>query len=239
MAWFVYLFDYRFKFTNKTTGYTIVDYNFDDFTMAPGVHPIWKKIPAIKRAYEEHPEAEWVLWLDLDVMLMTAALPLSTNLLAPSVLEKKLLRDFHPAGGLNRTTSSTTKAEDINLIFSCDYNGVNAGIMLFRRSKWTEMLLDMWLDSFYIQQTWQAREQDALVHMLAEHDVFWKHTGIVESRALNAYAFAGEDDWHEGDLFVHFAGCWVENICASQWEKFWAMRSPVPLKYLQGVRQFP
>jgi len=220
-------------------GYTLVDYDFDDFTMASGVHPIWKKIPAIKRAYDEHPEAEWVLWLDLDVMLMTAALPLSTTLLAPSVLQKKLLRDYTVQGRLNRTTSSHPKAEDVNLIFACDQNGLNAGIMLFRRSKWTETLLDMWLDPFYIQQTWPGREQDALVHMLAHHDMFWDHAGVVSPRDLNPNGFNGDSGWHEGDLLVHFAGCWVDDICVSQWEKFWAMRSPVPMQYLQGSRQFP
>jgi len=221
------------------TGYTLVDYSFDDFPLPDNVHPIWKKIPAIKRAFAANPAAEWVLWLDLDVILMTASLPLSTHLLAPSVLQQKLLPSFPILGSSTRITPAAPNATAVDLIFACDWSGVNAGVMLLRRSAWTEMLLDLWMDPLLIAQDWPAREQEALVHLLDKHDSIWDHVGVVSQRDLNANAFEDEKaGWHEGDLLVHFAGCWVNGECEAHWEEFWRRRSPVPVRYLQGVREW-
>lgn len=171
---------------------------------------------------------------------MTAALPLSTNILAPSVLEERLLRNFTiPGHSINRITKEDMSAEDVNLIVTTDMNGVNAGVMLFRRTKWTAMLLDLWMDPLLIEKNFEGREQDALVHLMNHHDHIFDHVGVVDQRAINAYGFDGDWGYHEGDLLVHFAGCWVQNMCESQWEKYWTMRSPVPVMYLQGDRQFP
>jgi len=172
---------------------------------------------------------------------MTASLPLSTHLLAPSILQQKLLPSYilpSSFNSTNRITPAAPNATAVDLILACDWAGVNAGVLMLRRSAWTDMLLDMWMDPLLIAQDWPAREQDALVHLLDKHDSIWEHVGVVTQRDLNANAFESEDGWHEGDLLVHFAGCWVQNECEVNWEKFWRRRSPVPVRYLHGVREW-
>lgn len=133
-------------------GYTLENYNFDDFSVEEGVHVIWKKILAIKRAFDNNPDAEWVFWLDLDVILMTSHIPLSTYLLAPSVLQSHLLLNTSIMGNSERVTPYDQSAKDVDLIMAQDHNGPNAGVMLLRRSEWTETLLDLWMDPLFIAQ---------------------------------------------------------------------------------------
>jgi len=181
------------------------------------------------------------MWLDLDVILMSADLPLSTAILAPSVLEQKLLRDYAIPYS-NRVTRSNMTAEDVDLIVTGDQNGLNAGVLLFRRCKFTEMLLDLWMDPLLIEHNFRRREQDALVHLIEHHDHIFNRVGYVEQRAINAYGYDDATGWHEGDLLVHFAGCWtgwLGGICASQWEKYWSRRTVVAEAALVGQRQFP
>jgi len=53
----------------------------------------------------------------------------------------------------------------------------------------------------------------------------------MKQRVANAYSEGGEEmAWHEGDLVVHFAGCWVSNSCRERWDTFWAKRSEVPAR---------
>jgi hypothetical protein len=33
--------------------------------------------------------------------------------------------------------------------------------------------------------------------------------------------------WFEGDLVVHFAGCWVNDQCQQRWAEFWGKRDTV------------
>lgn len=52
--------------------------------------------------------------------------------------------------------------------------------------------------------------------------------GLVQQRVLNAYPVGGEEMvWHDGDLVVHMAGCWVNDKCNEWWEEFWAKREIV------------
>lgn len=201
----------------------------------PG-HAVWKKIAAIKQAFLDNPKAEWVWWLDLDAIIMTAHAPLSTHLLHPSVLDKKLLRGepLHH-NRLRNTTLLDTKVEDVDLIYAQDQNGLNAGSLFFRRSNWTDRLLDIWTTpQMMLNFSAGFREQDALAYLLNTHDEVFNHTGLVDARWFNAY----KDAWRTNDLVVHFAGCYAPFACRHSWERFWALRSPVPTKFLQAVRSF-
>ncbi|KAI5195632.1 hypothetical protein E4T38_08932 [Aureobasidium subglaciale] len=218
-------------------GYTFYQVDFDELDFSGPV--VWKKILAIQKAFAAHPEAEWIWWLDLDAIIMTPNVALSTYLLHPSVLEKRLLKDVvvkhTPHNG------SSVAAEDVNLIIAQDHNGLNAGSLFLRRGAWTRMLLDAWTDPYVIEHHKdKGKEQDALIHFVKEYDEVLNHTGFVDQHIMNAYHVGGEHmKWQEGDICVHFAGCWVANACNEVFEKRWSTRTTVPEKYLKAPRQFP
>ncbi|GAB7354565.1 hypothetical protein MBLNU459_g5018t1 [Dothideomycetes sp. NU459] len=220
-------------------GYTFYPINMSEIDFP--AHAIWKKIPAIKQAFAANPEAKWVWWLDLDAIIMTAHIPLSTYLLADSVLEQKLIRNM-TVDNINRTLShEDLHAQDVNLIISQDGNGLNSGSMFFRRGDWTDMLLDAWTDPYVMEHHLKAKmEQDALVHLVDTYEEVANHTGLIEQHIFNAYAQGGpEMRWQEDDIAVHFAGCWVDKTCTARWERLWSMRSPVPKEQLKSPRLFP
>jgi hypothetical protein len=67
-------------------------------------------------------------------------------------------------------------------------------------------------------------------HLARHHSVFRQHLGIIKQRVANAYSEGGNEmGWQDGDLLVHFAGCWVSDSCSERWESFWARRGKVPL----------
>ena len=66
----------------------VVDLN--DFEIASIPNPVWAKIPAISRAFNTYPEAEWVWWLDADAIIMTSHIDLYEHLLNPTALQRHL-----------------------------------------------------------------------------------------------------------------------------------------------------
>jgi hypothetical protein len=145
---------------------------------------------------------------------MTPNVDLSTLLLSPqsmySILRKGEAYQLRGAGREGVfDLPEDPDTEQINLLISGDHNGINAGSFFLRRSAWTDMFLDLWLDPFYIDQTWPGKEQDAIIHMLRYHKFVKDHVGILPQRSINAYSEGDENmRWHKGDLVVHFAGCW-------------------------------
>lgn len=132
-----------------------------------GAHPVWAKLPAIAETFETYPEAQWVWWLDLDAILMTPTVDLNKLLLSHDVLKEKILKneDINNSGG-GKSGIFTLKEVDvknIDLIFSQDQNGINAGSFFIRRSQWSRGFLDMWADPLFVLRDWQGQEQDTVV----------------------------------------------------------------------------
>lgn len=147
-------------------GYKYHFLNISKFDIAPA-HPVWGKLPAIAETFETYPDAQWVWWLDLDAILMTPTVDLNKLLLSHEALNKQLQKGelLNNSGG-GKSIVSTLKNPDvgnIDLIFSQDQNGINAGSFFIRRSEWSRNLLDMWADPFFVMRTWLGREQDAMV----------------------------------------------------------------------------
>lgn len=75
-------------------------------------------------------------------------------------------------------------------------------------------------------------EQDGLAHLLITHPHVLQHVGIVERRRFNSYP----EDYQEGDLVVHFAGCRVsDKDCDKMFVDFWNKRTVVKLDFLRTV----
>ncbi|KAK9493910.1 galactosyl transferase GMA12/MNN10 family-domain-containing protein [Lipomyces doorenjongii] len=198
--------EYKYQFTN------ISEFDQD------GRIAVWNKIPAIQNAFDINPDAEWVWWLDMDIIIMTPSQDLASLLLNQDVMKERIAYDA-PIKLSDGKSSGLTVSRDVDLskidvIIAQDHAGINAGSMLFRRSDWTFSFLDMWVDPVYVDRF--HNEQDALSHILIKHQKIREHVGFVPQRVINAYAVGGDEmGWHTGDILVHFAGCWyVPSFCS-------------------------
>ena len=187
--------------------------NFSEYQIADA-HPAWTKVPVLVDAFKKYPEAKWVWWLDFDAIIMTPTIDLASHLLNPSVMFSRLRKGeaYRIRGAHDEAIyhlPETPDANEMNLLITGDHNGINAGSFFLRRSEWTDVLLDLWVDPFYIRQDWPGREQDALIHMIRYHTFVRDHVGILAQRILNAYSEGDENmRWQKNDIVVHFAGCW-------------------------------
>ncbi|KAK9245243.1 galactosyl transferase GMA12/MNN10 family-domain-containing protein [Lipomyces tetrasporus] len=209
--------EYTYQFTN------ISQFQKD------GRAAVWNKIPAVQNAFDINPDAEWVWWLDMDIIIMTPSQDLAGLVLNPDTMKERIAYDApiknngKPSGV---TVSRDVDLSKIDMIIAQDHAGVNAGSMLFRRSDWTFSFLDMWVDPVYVDRF--HNEQDALSHIILKHEKIREHIGFVPQRVINAYSVGGNEmGWRDGDILVHFAGCWVDKKCNERWQDFWPRRTVV------------
>jgi predicted O-methyltransferase YrrM len=94
----------------------------------------WAKIGAIREALGG---ADWVCWMDADLLIMDQTRPLS---------------DFLSPG--------------VDLVASHDVNGMNNGVLFWRDSPWTRGMLDRWEAARPRFAHYVNPEQSALVHLL-------------------------------------------------------------------------
>ena len=201
-----------FLLINRTcTGYEHMWANFSSYTFGPKVY--WNKIPILQEAWRRYPQAEWLWWLDLDIIIMTPSLDLESHILPRGGLQRQLVLDefLHvPGGGLSKMkTPAHMKDEDVNFIIDSGGWGMNVGSFLMRRSEWSDWLLDMWADPLATAKDWIFPENDGWTHLWNNHEIVRKHTGLVKQRSMNAYSPWNPNGAHyeDGDLLVHFAGC--------------------------------
>ncbi|KAI5781506.1 galactosyl transferase GMA12/MNN10 family-domain-containing protein [Geopyxis carbonaria] len=220
-------------------GYTSHFLNISSFELPTHVKPVWAKLPALISTFNTFPSAEWIWWLDLDAIIMTPSLPLDPPALAARALTNEtLLKATTPTRLVRTPHSYPVNGTHIDLLFTQDQNGINAGSFLVRRSSFTQLFLDLWADPLLVRENWIGQEQDALVHLLRYHKAVREHVGFVPQREINAYHSEDKEErrWRTGDRVVHFAGCWVKGECDVHWEKHWRGREVVEgsLEDLEG-----
>jgi len=198
-----------------------------------GAHPVWAKLPAIVEAFNLHPKAKWIWWLDLDAIIMSPEVDLRTHILSHEALLKSAQVDYEmnkSGGGLSGVkTYKNMNPNNIDIIVSQDQNGLNAGSFLIRRSEFSRMFIDMWSDPMFVRENWIAQEQDAMMHLIKEHEVVREHMALLPQTMINSYPVKDVPNmgWMRGQLVIHFAGCWVERKCNDQWKEYMALRTPV------------
>lgn len=222
------------------------------------VHPVWGKLNAIQAAFDEHPTVEWIWWMDLDMIIMNPEIDLARYLLNPEAMKRRLSYGRplkHPSYAeysnirtgynpdkplppnaakpkINDVESEDYEYADVNkidMLICQDFFGLNAGSFFIRRSEFVTMLLDYWGDTVFINQEFRFREQDTLGHLNINHRLIREHIGVVPQRMLNSYI--SDDLWsgyEEGDLSIHFAGCWIPGDCDDRWMRNWKVRGRVP-----------
>lgn len=201
--------------------------DLDEYKPSIGDKPApWAKIPMIKNVIRKYPDAEWVWWLDHDALIMNRDLNLVDHILKHEKLNSLLLRDteYFSGFGIDSEGFRTPKnqdPDDIHFIIAQDFNGINAGSFLIRNSEVGTWMLDFWNEPLYKEHNGVFVEQQALSHMIYSHPIVHKHVGLVTLRAINAYD-SSDPAWgyEDGDLCVHFAGCFVFQTCAQNFEKY-------------------
>ncbi|KAH7394624.1 galactosyl transferase GMA12/MNN10 family-domain-containing protein [Pyrenochaeta sp. MPI-SDFR-AT-0127] len=195
-------------------------------------HRTWSKIPAVAEAFFLYPTAEWVWLIDTDIIMMNPGYNLVDEILSPAAIKRGLMRDTPILDGQlknNPTNISTPKnfhVEDMDILITQDHQSVNTGSTFFRRSAFTRWILEMMTDyTMLMGQEHPGAEQDAIKHLMLEHQLVRNHVGIYPQRKFNAYV-QGNDNmgYRDGDLLVHFAGCWVDGNCQEWFEEFWGQK---------------
>ena len=192
----------------------------------------WSKIPAVAEAFSLYPSAEWVWLVDTDIILMEPDYDLVREIVGPAAIKRGLMRDTPILDGQlkkNPTNVSTPKdfrIENIDILITQDHQSVNTGSTFFRRSAFTRWTLEMMTDyTMLMGQEHTGAEQDAIKHLMLEHQLVRDHIGIYPQRKFNSYAQGGDNmGYRDGDLLVHLAGCWVGGKCQEWFEEFWGKK---------------
>ncbi|KAF5093599.1 hypothetical protein D0Z03_002350 [Geotrichum reessii] len=216
-------------------GYTNYFVNLTKFAK-PNRHPVWNKINAIKEAFNENPEGEWLWWIDTDIIIMNPEIDIAEHILNKRALTERLtygrpMRNSE-ANFMNGVYMQKGEVDinNIDLVICQDFFGLNAGSFFIKRSAFTNLLLDLWDDPMYVKAEFVRREQDALIHMFLNHPNVQEHVGLVPQRLLNSYSDKPEWVWSyvEGDFVIHFAGCNTRGRCDEIWKTNWSKRGRVP-----------
>jgi hypothetical protein len=192
----------------------------------------WSKIPAVAEAFFLYPNAEWIWLIDTDIIMMTPDYDLVDEILSPDAIKRGLMRDTPILDGQLKknpthiNTPSDFRVEEIDILITQDHQSVNTGSTFFRRSAVTRWILEMMADyTMLMGQEHGGAEQDALKHLMLEHRLVRNHVGIYPQRKFNAYVQGGDNmGYRDGDLLVHFAGCWVGGKCQEWFEEYWGKK---------------
>jgi hypothetical protein len=179
-----------------------------------------------------YPAAEWVWLIDTDIILMTPDYDLVDEIVGPAAIERGILRDTPildaelKKNPTNISTPKDIRVQDIDILITQDHQSVNTGSTFFRRTAFTRMLLEMMTDyELLMGNNHGGAEQDAIKHLMIEHPLVRQHVGVYPQRKFNAYVQGGDNmGYRDGDLLVHFAGCWVGHRCHDWFEMFWGKK---------------
>jgi len=144
----------------------------------------WSKLLGIRARLMEY---EWVMWIDLDTIIMNMGLNLE------SLLDPKY--DF---------------------IVSKDNAGLNSGVMLWRNTTWSrDFLLEAYNQNQFLSSI-EIYEQRAIVHVLSKNFTRSNdHVKYIHQQLLNSYTNFHRRAHHykKGDFIIHFAGCRFIKLC--------------------------
>jgi hypothetical protein len=164
--------------------------------------------------------------------MMAPDYDLVDEILSPDAIKRGIMRGTPILDGqlkknpTNINTPESFRVEDIDILITQDHQSVNTGSTFFRRSAFTRWTLEMMTDySMLMGKEHNGAEQDALKHLMLEHQLVRNHVGIYPQRKFNAYVQGGDNmGYRDGDLLVHLAGCWVGGTCTDWFEEFWSRR---------------
>lgn len=168
----------------------------------------WAKVYATRAAMTAFPTAEWLWYVDADVLISNMHENIYDRLLStPKALESLLLRKVPVVMATDYIRSfQNTRAQDIQLIMSQDHIGLNTASFLLRHGDWAEAWLDFWgdqtLSSF---PAFDRGDKSGLNHIIQWHVSFLSKLGLV---APDILAHSWQDKPGSTDLqFVTWFNC--------------------------------
>ncbi|KAF2725714.1 glycosyltransferase family 34 protein [Polychaeton citri CBS 116435] len=140
-------------------------------------------------AKPESERLEWIFWVDADTVILNPKVPIETFLPPPG-------SDF----------------DDIHLMYSNDWNGLNNGVFPVRVNRWSvELFLAITSFRHYNPDVGLVFRDQSAMDITLKHPRFKRHVVEAPQRWFNAYQ--GEhnetlspNQIRRGDLLVHFAG---------------------------------
>ena len=144
-------------------------------------HPSWSKIPVLKRAVLAG-KTEWIFWCDADAYVANMDCRVEQFI-----------------------------AENCDVIFSSDSNGLNAGVFLIRCCPWSLRFLDAVYtlgEIDYKLDPWGNKwEQNTIKHLLHNFADFKPHIGILPPYHMSVDL----ERFQQGDFILHLMGLSNEN----------------------------
>lgn len=132
---------------------------------------------------------DWLFWVDADTIILNPYVPIET---------------FLPPSG--------TEFDDVYLMYSNDWNGLNNGVFPIRVNQWSANFFAAIVSyrHYKPEVPLQFRDQSAMNNLMQE-PAFAKHVLQVPQRWFNAYQGEHNETLQpfsvrRGDLLVHFAG---------------------------------
>jgi hypothetical protein len=175
----------------------------------------------------ESERLDWLFWVDADTIILNPYVPIET---------------FLPPGG--------TEFDDVYLMYSNDWNGLNNGVFPIRVNQWAVKMFAAIVAyrHFNPNDPLIFRDQSAMNTLMQEPE-FAKHIMQAPQRWFNAYQGEHNETLQpfqvrRGDLLVHFAGV----PAREERMQYWLKRAEqhlddweVPVKstsYIQEARDF-
>ncbi|KAL8733721.1 MAG: hypothetical protein Q9166_001914 [cf. Caloplaca sp. 2 TL-2023] len=211
-------------------GYELMWANISTYNLSHDEPIYWNKIPVLQEAFIRYPDAEWLWWMDMDIIIMNHSLSLWDHVLSPEGMARNAVLDTvinKPGGGASGwKTPPSYNYSEVNFMIASGGWGMNIGNFFMRRSYWSQWVLDLWIDPMYVKAFTTFPENDGWTHMYRHHPIVQKHTVCTNQRALNAYPAYNPlgEHWQPGDHSVHFAGCGANAKCPGYWDEYWEKR---------------
>jgi hypothetical protein len=164
-------------------------YNRD--VLQPAMKGYWAKIPIVRAAMLAHPEAEWVWWVDSDVVFtdMDFSLPLATRYAG---------RNFVAYGWPDKIARKSWLA-------------INAGVFLIRNCQWSLDFMDEWTrmgPAYPEHARWGEVVRDALADK--GDDAWCDDQSALVYLLLHNWERLGKKAFVETEYFFH--GYWLEIV---------------------------
>lgn len=194
----------------------------------------WSRVALAGEAHISFPGAEWFWYLADDAIIMQPEIDVLADVLDPSLLEKRLLRQI-PVMRYSNThikTYRNSRIQDINYLFCQGAKGISSESFFFRNSVASRIWLQLWSEPLYRSFQRFDNEEDALGHLMQWHMQLLVRTGILEPTYMGSLAITeGLDQdvqsqvaYKPGDFVAIVACDYATENCKREFYKKWNER---------------
>ncbi|KAK9464874.1 galactosyl transferase GMA12/MNN10 family-domain-containing protein [Lipomyces arxii] len=192
--------------------------------------PGWYKLPLLRAAIHEQPDAAYFWYLDQNAIIMNPNLDIESHITDPKRLNTLVLRDVSvvPPDSTIRTYRHVP-ADRVKFIISQDHDGFQTGSFILKNEEYAKYLLDAWFDKLYQEYSFSKDEKSALEHIAQWHPTVLSKMAVIPQRIFNAYPNGvGESQYQDGDFVASLVGCDTpERSCVREFERLWDNRGRV------------